>query len=155
MKHSKTLLGPVFGLMFLVGTTGFARLPGPPPEALDACSDKSEGTTCSFDAPHGTVTGSCRSIQAQSVCAPDNPSAQHRGGRGLGDAGRSTRGRFAGPPPEALSACEGKMDGDACKVQTPRGDHDGRCRSQGGEPFCVPDNHSRAAGPTPGSGGER
>ena len=42
----------------------------PPEEAISACSNKSEGVSCSFPAPHGTVTGTCRSIQGVTACVP-------------------------------------------------------------------------------------
>ena len=32
---------------------------GPPPEALEACTDKVEGDACSFSGPRGDVEGSC------------------------------------------------------------------------------------------------
>ena len=45
-------------------------LGGPPQEAIDACSGVSEGDACEFMAPHGKITGTCRSIEGQLACVP-------------------------------------------------------------------------------------
>ncbi len=48
------------------------------------------------------------------------------------------------PPPEAISACSGKSEDDACSVTTPRGDTmEGTCRNTpDGEYFaCIPKGH--------------
>ena len=48
----------------------------PPPEAYTACEGLSEGTACSVETPHGTLSGTCRvprrrSLQEASViCVP-------------------------------------------------------------------------------------
>ena len=42
----------------------------PPQEALAACSGKSEYNSCSFMAPHGNLSGSCRIIQGNLACVP-------------------------------------------------------------------------------------
>lgn len=49
--------------------------PQPPQEAYSACSGKSAGTSCSFTAPRGTVTGTCQTLPGQTrvVCAPTMP----------------------------------------------------------------------------------
>lgn len=44
---------------------------GPPPEAIEACAGAGVDEACEFQAPHGTVTGTCRSIQNQVICAPE------------------------------------------------------------------------------------
>lgn len=51
------------------------RRRGPPPEALDACSDKSQGDYCTFEAPHGTVEGTCWAPREDLplACRPDDP----------------------------------------------------------------------------------
>jgi hypothetical protein len=43
---------------------------GPPPQALSACSGRDDGASCSFNAPHGTVSGTCRTIQSDTACVP-------------------------------------------------------------------------------------
>lgn len=46
--------------------------PGPPPqEAIDACSGTSEGTSCEFTAPVGTVMGTCMQIEDLLACVPE------------------------------------------------------------------------------------
>ncbi len=44
---------------------------GPPEEAFDVCNDKAEGEACEFEAPHGTVTGTCAQVDEGFVCVPD------------------------------------------------------------------------------------
>ena len=43
---------------------------GPPPEALEVCEQKQAGQACSFEAPHGLIEGSCRSVREGLVCVP-------------------------------------------------------------------------------------
>ena len=45
--------------------------PGPPQEAIDACSEYAEGEACQFNAPHGVITGTCR-MREQLACVPDS-----------------------------------------------------------------------------------
>ncbi|QFT56432.1 hypothetical protein [Microbulbifer sp. THAF38] len=44
------------------------------------------------------------------------------------------------PPQEAFDACNGKSEGDACTVETPRGTLEGTCRKppQEEQILCVP-----------------
>ncbi|GAB2887881.1 hypothetical protein ACCI51_01625 [Microbulbifer echini] len=44
------------------------------------------------------------------------------------------------PPQEAFDACNGMSEGDACKVETPRGTMEGTCRKppQQEQMLCVP-----------------
>ena len=42
----------------------------PPQEATDACRGSHRGNACSFEAPHGTVSGSCEEIQGHMACVP-------------------------------------------------------------------------------------
>ncbi|GAA6202495.1 hypothetical protein [Aquicoccus sp. SU-CL01552] len=44
----------------------------PPREAMDACTGKSAGAACSFDAPEGSVTGTCHAPDdnAPAACVP-------------------------------------------------------------------------------------
>lgn len=54
---------------------------GPPPEALEACTGKSENDSCSFSGRHGTVEGSCITPpQEESLaCAPEGGPPEHSG----------------------------------------------------------------------------
>lgn len=129
---------------------------GPPPEALAACQDKTEGAECSFTGGRGeTVAGACRANPEAGglECFPTNPPG--RDGRGPDDAGPGPAGR-RGPPPESFSACEGKADGAECSFTGRRGDtltgacgkffdtEKLNCRPAGGPPR---DENMRGPGP--------
>jgi hypothetical protein len=101
---------------------------GPPPEALAACTSHVSGAACSFTGREGqTLRGTCVSPSSSLplACMP--------AGGPPGAPGRR------GPPPEALSACSGIDVGDACAVDTPRGDTlEGTCRATPDGTACVP-----------------
>ncbi|MCB0154173.1 MAG: hypothetical protein KDF65_05195, partial [Anaerolineae bacterium] len=42
----------------------------PPPEALEACTGQSQGSTCQFTAPRGQVIGTCALVQQHLACVP-------------------------------------------------------------------------------------
>tara|TARA_R110002049_G_scaffold222206_9_gene393819 strand:- start:6785 stop:7069 length:285 start_codon:yes stop_codon:yes gene_type:complete len=47
---------------------------GPPPEALEACADQTEGAACSFTGRRGEVSGSCIVLPSDDdalACAPE------------------------------------------------------------------------------------
>lgn len=45
---------------------------GPPPEAIEACQGYAETEACAFEAPHGTVEGTCRTLRNNEVaCVPE------------------------------------------------------------------------------------
>jgi hypothetical protein len=44
---------------------------GPSQAAIETCNGSSEGSSCQFTAPRGTITGTCQLAQAQFVCAPE------------------------------------------------------------------------------------
>jgi hypothetical protein len=47
---------------------------GPPPEAIAACADHTEGVSCSFTGHRGEITGSCfvpPKDEEELVCAPE------------------------------------------------------------------------------------
>jgi hypothetical protein len=48
-----------------------------------------------------------------------------------------------GPPPEAIEACSGASEGQACTVDTPHGTLEGTCRQVPNldELACVPNDH--------------
>lgn len=53
---------------------------GPPQEAIDACSGKSESDSCSFEGHQGrSVEGSCKTMREDFVCVPEFHQMQ-RGG---------------------------------------------------------------------------
>ena len=47
---------------------------GPPPEAIEACADKSEGDSAEFEGRNGeSITGICEEMKGGLVLRPDNP----------------------------------------------------------------------------------
>jgi hypothetical protein len=47
---------------------------GPPPEAITACEDKSEGDSAEFEGRDGdTITGVCEERNGTLILRPDNP----------------------------------------------------------------------------------
>ncbi|MEL7369818.1 MAG: hypothetical protein AAFN74_12950 [Myxococcota bacterium] len=97
------------GLMFSMTAHGQGqRRRRPPPEAVDACVDRSEGDSCAFSHRDRQIEGTCRSMRGDGlVCVPQRP---------------------PGPPPAALDACLDLAVGDACQFL--HGDHsiEGTCR---------------------------
>jgi hypothetical protein len=55
---------------------------GPPPEAIEACANQSEGEVCSFTGRRGDMTGVCFAPtrdDAELACAPEGgPPGHHR-----------------------------------------------------------------------------
>ena len=90
--------------------------PPPPPEAFEACADLEDGARCQVDTPHGTINGTCRTLEDRLWCIPDHPP----------------------PPPEAFEACADLNEGDSCEVETPRGTMEGTCRAPRDRLLCVP-----------------
>jgi hypothetical protein len=43
----------------------------PPQQAMQACQGKQQGANCSFDAPRGTVSGTCRNMPNAFACVPE------------------------------------------------------------------------------------
>jgi hypothetical protein len=43
----------------------------PPAEAIQACNGLSEGSTCQFTTPRGSVTSTCLPVEAQLACVPE------------------------------------------------------------------------------------
>ena len=115
---------------------------GPPQEAIDACSKKSESAPCTFEAPRGSLTGECRTMRGQKVCVPEGaPQRQPEGKEGQSkDARLSGRGA---PPQEAIDACSSKKEEDSCNVETPHGSLSGSCRSIESQLACVPEKGKR------------
>ena len=63
---SSILIGLVCMGSLAAGSLALARPPGPnrppprpPAEAIDACKGKASGDSCSFESPHGAVSGTC------------------------------------------------------------------------------------------------
>jgi hypothetical protein len=84
----------VFTIIILAGGTVLAtpsysqsgqRGNGPPPEAFNACSGKTEQVSCSVQTPHGSLSGTCRKERRgqRLICVPSNggPEGRHSGQR--------------------------------------------------------------------------
>ena len=72
------------------------RRHGPPPEAISICEGQSEGASCTFQSPHGELTGTCATVsEGDFACRPANHPHGRRGGEG---------GQGGMPPPIEDSA---------------------------------------------------
>jgi hypothetical protein len=59
----------------------------------------------------------------------------------------SEQGKGGGTPPaEAIAACSGKVENDACSFTDQNGDHTGTCKSGSGQLACAPDQGSGNGG---------
>ena len=164
-----------------ISSTGCAEGPprpngGPPPAAIDACSQKGLSQACSFEDRGNSIRGSCQERGQDWVCVPDRapPGGRSAPGSGAmdtrgptaragdwgasgGQGGASTSGPPPTPPREALDACLGLVSGAPCAVVTAHGDSlDGSCGYHGEELACIPsDPGHRPLGVTAGGGRER
>ncbi len=71
------------GLLLLIGSTsatvwamdepsGHGRRMGPPPEAIEACKDKAEGTAVEITTPRGDkIKATCKQVNDQLVAVPE------------------------------------------------------------------------------------
>ncbi len=67
------------------------RPPGPPPEAVEACKGKSEGTAVEFTNRGGEkVKGTCRQFGGRLAAAPDNLPPPGAGQQGMTGSGGSS-----------------------------------------------------------------
>lgn len=111
---------------------------GPPEGALAACEGMATGTACSFEAPFGTVEGTCSAGlggSGQVACRPEW--ADGEGPFGPGGPGREGQG-----PQQATAACEGLEVDTACSFESPFGPVSGACRNgrDGSTLVCAPSN---------------
>ena len=67
------------------------------------------------------------------------PDGKQSGMHEHGKEGQMKEGHRRTPPPEALSACQGKSQGDDCSFEAPMGEITGQCRKvPEGQMACVP-----------------
>ncbi|MEZ4381229.1 MAG: hypothetical protein R3A79_07760 [Nannocystaceae bacterium] len=96
----------------------------PPAEALEACADATEGDTCGFVGPHGTLEGTCRLPPGAEAlaCVPKGPPP---------------------PPSAAFDACDGASEGASCSFSGPDGAVEGSCVAppHGEGLVCAPTKH--------------
>ena len=68
------------------------------------------------------------------------------GGRGQPPGGPQGQPGQGGPPPEAIDACSGAGEGDACEFTAPFGTITGTCLQVPGDFACVPADHPQGGG---------
>lgn len=163
------------------GQQGMQRQ-GPPPEAIVICVGKTEGTSCTFTTPRGTLSGMCgTSPKGDFACRPSN--APQGGGSGMtgqtgdqgalpvqgqgmeggtwGGTGQGAGGemgmgaqRTMGPPPGAISACSSQASGATCTFVSAQGSMSGTCQpsSRGEGMVCRPNNPTQRSNAVQGFG---
>ena len=99
---------------------------GPPPEAVEACNGKSEGTACTVSFDGKSLNGTCSNGPHRSdtiACRPEGGPGGHHG-----------------PPPEASAACSGKAEGATCSFTHHDRTLEGTCRTgpNGDALACAP-----------------
>lgn len=110
----------------------------PPPEAVAACKDKAEDAACTVTLRERTLEGACKrgpDGKGPLACAPPGPPPPPPGGE------------RPGPPPEAVDACKGRAEAEACTVTFRERTIEGVCRKEPdgtGALACAPN------GPPPG-----
>jgi hypothetical protein len=117
------LLVPVAALAQSRGGRGSGGHHGPPPEAIEACEGRSDGSSCSVAIHGDSLDGTCRVIPTgESACVPE----------GMGPPME--------PPAEAFEACDGGREGDECTIVAPFGELDGECVAMPDRRLvCAPD----------------
>lgn len=115
-------------------TDGPGGRQGPPPEAIQACSNKQEGESVSFKGGRGeTLTATCQYIDNQLVAVPEGH------GRMQGQSQRPQR-----PPQEAFDACAAKSAGESITFTGRRGESiTATCQLLDGQLVAVPDRKER------------
>lgn len=75
----------ILSVLLTAPLTAWAQpMGGPPPEATDICRGKQADAPCSFQAPHGTISGTCRTMGPGFHCVP----SQGMGGPPQGGQGQ-------------------------------------------------------------------
>lgn len=97
MHHMGKMIGKGAGILVLAvlipaaafafgGHWGFGKSQGPPQEAIDACTDLSEGDAVQFTTPRGeTVPGTCRQVRGGLIAVPDEGFPGRHKGMGPGN----------------------------------------------------------------------
>lgn len=98
------------------------RPPAPPPGAIAACSGRAAQDACQVALGGQAEAGTCATLADGTLaCRPSSPPPQH------------------GPPPEAVQACAGCAEGEACAVTLDGDTLDGVCEgAPGGGLACRP-----------------
>ena len=100
---------------------------GPPKEAIDACTNRAEGDSCTVTFGERTMNGTCEKAPSGALaCRPNGPPP---------------------PPPEAFEACADSKAGDVCTVTFHEHTLSGTCETFPGESALA----CRPSGPPPES----
>ena len=107
----------------------------PTDESINACSGKTEGSSCQFNLNQETITGTCRNMASgQMVCSSD----RMRQGPG---------GNRTGFMVEAIEACSGKLEGEVCTFKINERIIEGTCTSRMNQTSCTPNNGGNSQRP--------
>ncbi|MFA4918795.1 MAG: hypothetical protein WC581_06030 [Thermodesulfovibrionales bacterium] len=80
---NRNIINTAAGVLLLIGSASAAawaldgpqdsgKRMGPPPEAIEACKDKSEGAAVEFTGPRGEkIKATCKQIEGQLAAVPD------------------------------------------------------------------------------------
>ncbi|MCP4699663.1 MAG: hypothetical protein GY862_22860 [Gammaproteobacteria bacterium] len=145
MKFQHRLIGASITLILSGIIHGSAFAQSPPQPAIDACSGSSEGSSCSFQTPDGTINGSCGIAENQLACMPAGGTPPDGG---IGGGMPPDDGTGGGTPPDdgtgdgtvpqpAIDACSGSSEGDSCSFQTPDGTISGSCGTAENQLACI------------------
>jgi hypothetical protein len=107
---------------------------------LSACSG---GTAATNQAANSSATQSTEPTTVAATAVTQDPTSPT--GNGQGNGGGT-------PPAEAIAACSGKAENDACSFTDQNGDHSGTCKTTASQLACAPDRRS-GNGEQPGNNG--
>ena len=102
---------------------------------LSACSG---GTAAKTQAVDSSAAQSAEPTAVVATAVTQDPTSSAGNGQGNGNNGA--------PPAEAIAACSGKAENDACSFTDQNGDHTGTCKSGSGQLACAPDQGSGNGG---------
>jgi 4-amino-4-deoxy-L-arabinose transferase-like glycosyltransferase len=110
------------------GRPQYGNAGGPPPEAIKACESLTQGASCSFNMPFGTIDGTCITPpnSNQLTCTPQGMIPQNGQNPSRGSQPQAPIAQ-QGPPQEAILACEGLTQSASCSFNMPFGTIDGTC----------------------------
>jgi len=88
--------------LLLLNTAALAAN-APPQEAISACSNILEGSSCSIQTPNGQLSGSCLTIQTQLACVPDsnNPDTNNPSSNNASNSPAETENNTSSPASES------------------------------------------------------
>jgi hypothetical protein len=97
---------------------------------------------------NGNVDNQVQGTGGNTTAQQANTGSQQQGGN-QGQGGGGT------PPAEAIAACTGKAEQDACQFTDQNGEHTGTCKTNPDNQFaCAPDQNGQNGGQQAGQGGQ-